>query len=47
VDQACRLFHVDRATCLRLLEQLVAEGTLYKNSVGAYCIPVAERKRRA
>ena len=36
VSQACRLWHVDVATCEMLFEQLVREGFLYKTEMSAY-----------
>jgi hypothetical protein len=36
VSQACRLWHVDVATCEMLLTQLVREGYLYKTEKSAY-----------
>jgi DNA-binding IclR family transcriptional regulator len=34
--QACRLWHVDAATCETLLEHLVREGFLHRTDNGAY-----------
>jgi hypothetical protein len=36
-DQACRLWHVDAATCRGVLENLVAESFLHRTHDGAYC----------
>jgi hypothetical protein len=45
VDQACRLFQLDKATCLLLLDQLIAEGTLSQRDNGMYCsIPSVWRR---
>jgi hypothetical protein len=34
--QACRLWHVDAATCETVLEQLVRDAFLHKTANGAY-----------
>jgi hypothetical protein len=34
--QACRLWHVDAATCETLLEELVREAFLHRTDKGAY-----------
>jgi hypothetical protein len=45
VSQACRLWHVDVATCEMLFEQLVREGFLYKTETSAYIAQPTTRKR--
>jgi hypothetical protein len=37
LPQACKLWQIDRDSCLGLLERLVSEGTLHRRSDGAYC----------
>ena len=36
LDQACRLWHVDRLTCQALLDQLVREDFLRRTPTGGY-----------
>ena len=43
--QACRLFQLDTATCLLLLNQLIAEGALSRRDDGVYCSIPAVRPR--
>ncbi len=45
VDQACRLFQLDKATCLLLLNQLIAEGVLSRRDDGMYCCIPSMRRR--
>jgi hypothetical protein len=45
VDQACRLFQLDKVTCLLLLDQLVAEGALSRRDDGMYCSIPSVRRR--
>jgi hypothetical protein len=47
VEQACRLWQLEVARCLILLEQLVSEGTLYRRVDGAYCAFPDERSKTA
>jgi len=44
ISQACRLWHVDVATCEMLFEQLVGEGFLYKTEKSAYFAHPTTRK---
>lgn len=37
VAQACRLWHIDRASCLRALRELVDEKVLRQTADGYYC----------
>ncbi len=36
--QACRLWHLEAATCTAVLEKLIAEGFLGRTSDGAYVV---------
>ena len=36
LGQACRLWHLDASTCERLLEQLIADGTLARTPTGRF-----------
>jgi hypothetical protein len=47
IAQACRLFQLDMPTCVPLLEQLAAEGTLARQVDGTYCARSAMRPRPA
>jgi len=47
VSQACRLWQLDEATCLLLLEQLVAEHYLHRTTDGAYATTPSMRPKPA
>jgi hypothetical protein len=37
LEQACRLWHLDRASCLRTLRELIDEKALRQTADGHYC----------
>ncbi len=45
--QACRLWHLDAATCHTVLEALVAERFLYRTREGAYAAFAPTRAAKA
>lgn len=47
LDQACRLFQIDKPTCLLLFNQLIAEGALSRRDDGMYAGIPAVRLRPA
>ena len=47
VPQACRLWQLDGATCLRLLERLVAEQYLHRTNDGTYATTPSMRPKPA